>query len=93
MQWLIRRYDYFWPTILRDCITYFKGCQQCQKYRSIKRIPVVELNSIIKSWLFRGWAMDLITKIHPTSLKGHNIILVSIDYFTKWVEAIPLKKA
>ena len=25
--WLIRRHDYFWPTILSDCINYSKGCQ------------------------------------------------------------------
>ena len=36
--------------------------------------------------------MDLIGKIYPDSLKGHNFILVAIDYFTKWVEAVPLKK-
>ena len=37
--------------------------------------------------------MDLIGKIYPTSLKGHNFILVVTDYFTKWVEVVPLKKA
>ena len=67
MCWLIRRLDYFWPTILKDCITYSKGCQQCKKYGSIQRIPAVELHSILKPWSFRGWAMDLIGKIHPTS--------------------------
>ena len=36
--------------------------------------------------------MDLIGKIHPTSLKGHSFILLATNYFTKWVEAIPLKK-
>ena len=37
--------------------------------------------------------MDLIGKIYLASSKGHNFILGPIDYFTKWVEAVPLKKA
>ena len=37
--------------------------------------------------------MDLIEKICSTSSKGDNFILVATDYFTKWGEAIPLKKA
>ena len=36
--------------------------------------------------------MDIIGKIYPTSSKGHNFILVATDNFTKWVEAVPLKK-
>ena len=36
--------------------------------------------------------MDLIRNINPTSSKGHIFILVALDYFTKWVEAIPLNK-
>ena len=53
IQWLIRRYGYFWPTIPRDCINYSKGCQQCKKYGSIQRIPAMELHSIVKPWPFR----------------------------------------
>ena len=52
----------------------------------------MELHSIVKPWPFKGWAINLIGKICPASSKGHNFILVSIDYFTKWVEAVPLKK-
>lgn len=29
-------------------------------------------------------------EIHPTSLKQQRYILVGIDYFTKWIEVIPL---
>jgi transposase InsO family protein len=49
------------------------------------------MNLIIKPWLFRGWGIDLIGQFFPPSSKGHKCILVAIDYFTKWVEAIPLR--
>ncbi|CAL2229163.1 unnamed protein product [Prunus armeniaca] len=39
-----------------------------------------------------GWAMDVIGQIHPESSKGHKYILMATDFFTKWVEAVPLKK-
>ncbi|KAK1652018.1 hypothetical protein QYE76_069823 [Lolium multiflorum] len=50
------------------------------------------MNPIIKPWPFRGWGMDMIGKIHPASSKGHEWILAITDYFTKWVEAVPMKK-
>jgi hypothetical protein len=49
------------------------------------------MNPILKPWPFRGWGMDMIGKIKPLSNKGHQYILVITDYFTKWVEAIPMK--
>jgi transposase InsO family protein len=35
--------------------------------------------------------MEMIGKINPPSSKGHQYILAIMDYFTKWVEAIPMK--
>jgi hypothetical protein len=35
--------------------------------------------------------MDIIDKINPPSSKGHQYILAIMDYFTKWVEVIPMK--
>ena len=52
----------------------------------------MELHSIVKPWSFRGWAIDLIGKIYPASSKGHNFFLVATNYFTKWVEVVPMKK-
>jgi hypothetical protein len=34
----------------------------------------------------------LIGQINPPSRKGHKFVLLATNYFTKWVEAIPLKK-
>jgi transposase InsO family protein len=49
------------------------------------------MNPIIKPWPFRGWGMDMISKINPPSSMGHQYILAITDYLTKWVEAIPMK--
>jgi hypothetical protein len=49
------------------------------------------MNSIVKSWPFRGWGLDFIGEIHPGSSKGDRLILVATDYFTKWIEAVPLR--
>jgi transposase InsO family protein len=48
------------------------------------------MNPIIKPWPFRGWGMNKISKINRPSSKGHQYILAIMDYFTKWVEAIPM---
>nr|ABA94546.1 retrotransposon protein, putative, unclassified [Oryza sativa Japonica Group] len=92
MKWLLRRTGYFWLTMLEDCFRYYKGCQDCQKFGAIQRAPASAMNPIIKPWPFRGWGIDMIGMINPPSSKGHKYILVATDYFTKWVEAIPLKK-
>jgi hypothetical protein len=49
------------------------------------------MNPIIKPWPLKGWGMDMIGKINLPSSKDHQYILAITDYFTKWVEAIPMK--
>jgi ribonuclease HI len=92
MKWVIRHTRCYWPTMLEDWFEYYKGCQDCQKFGNIQRVPASALNPIIKPWPFRGWGIDLIGQINPPSSKGHKFVLLATDYFTKWVEAIPLKK-
>ena len=60
MKWVIKRNGYFWPTILEDCFTYYRGCQECQKFGSVQRAPASAMNLIIKPWPFRGWGINLI---------------------------------
>ena len=35
--------------------------------------------------------MDAIGEIHPKSTKGCSYILVAMDYFTRWIKAIPMR--
>ncbi|CAL9025673.1 unnamed protein product [Prunus brigantina] len=36
MRWLVPRHGYYWPTILKNCIEYARGCIKCQIYGPIK---------------------------------------------------------
>ena len=83
--------DIFLPTMLEDCFTYYKLCQECQKFGNVQRALASTMNPIIKPWPFSGWGIDLIGQIYPPSSKNHKFILVATYYFTKWVEAICLK--
>ena len=46
-----------------------------------------ELYSMTAPRPFSVWGIDVIGRIAPKALIGHEYILVTIDYFTKWVEA------
>ncbi|XP_070017817.1 uncharacterized protein [Nicotiana sylvestris] len=51
------------------------------------RVPPNELNATSAHWPFSTWGMDGIGLIEPAASNGHRLILVAIDYFTKWEEA------
>ena len=52
MKWIIRRTEYFWPTILEDYFEYYKGCQDCQRFGNVQKSPASTMNPIIKPWPF-----------------------------------------
>jgi hypothetical protein len=91
MKWLLRRACFYWPTMIANCFIHYKGCEECQKHGDIQLVPAALMHPIIKPWPFRGWGLDVIGKIHPSSSQGHCFVIVATDYFTKWAEAIPLK--
>jgi hypothetical protein len=74
-----------------DRFRYYKGCEDCQKHEDDQLVPATLMHPIIKPWPFRGWGLDFIGKIHPSSSKGHCFVIVATDYFTKCTGAIPLK--
>src|SRR6185312_13212161 len=65
--------------------------QACQKFGKIQMVPASVMNPIIKLWPFMGWPMDMIGQINPPSSKGHQWVLAVTDYFTKCVEAVPMR--
>ena len=61
-------------------------------HRDLIHIPPSELHALTSSWPFSIWGIDIIGNISPKSSNGHRYILVSIDYFTKWVEVASYAK-
>ncbi|XP_070013762.1 uncharacterized protein [Nicotiana sylvestris] len=53
--------------------------------------PPLELHPMLAPWPFVAWGMDVIGPIEPKASNWHRFILVAIDYFTKWAEAVTFK--
>eukprot|EP00253_Pinus_taeda_P004159 PITA_04159 len=74
-----------------DTHEYVRKCRSCQISSGRQRKPAFPLQPVNIEQPFEQWGLDIIGEITPQSSKKHKYILTSNDYFTKWVEAIPLK--
>ena len=83
----IMRTGYFWLTMETDCYQFIQRCLECQIHGDLIHVPPSELHALTSPWPFSIWGIDIIGKILSKSSSGHEFILVTIDYFTKWVEA------
>eukprot|EP00253_Pinus_taeda_P025768 PITA_25768 len=81
---------YYWPTLFRDTHEYVRKCRSCQISSGRQRKPAFPLQPVNIDQPFKQWGLDIIGEITPQSSKQHKYILTATDYFTKWVEAIPL---
>eukprot|EP00253_Pinus_taeda_P011583 PITA_11583 len=64
----------------------------CQIFDRKMRAPPVPLHRIITVGPFAKWGIDFIT-CNPHSAGGHAYIILAVDYFTKWAEAMPTFEA
>ncbi|XP_072074644.1 uncharacterized protein [Arachis hypogaea] len=80
---------YYWLTMKRDCIAKVKKCDNCQKHAMISTTPAEKLHTLEVSWPFDRWGLDILGPF-PKAPGQVKFLLVSIDYFSKWIEAQPL---
>jgi hypothetical protein len=52
MNWLLRRAEFYWLTMMGDSIKYQKGCEACQRIKNIQLASASVMNSTVKSWPF-----------------------------------------
>ena len=83
---------YYWTTMKKDSEELAKTCHACQVLGDAIHTHPNVLQDMTTPWSFHTWGLDLIGPINPPS-NGYIWILATTKYFTKWVEAIPLKKS
>ena len=88
----ILRAGYFWPTIFKDCVEAMKRCHPCHLYTRKMQPHTTPLFPVIAVGLFTKWGVDYVT-YNLVLVGGHKYIIVIVDYFTKWAEAIPTFRA
>jgi hypothetical protein len=82
---------YYWPTLFRDAHSYVRACEACQRFEGKQKLLALPLDPVIVEAPFQQWGLDFIGQFSQSSSVGHTWILVATDYFTQWVEAVPLK--
>ena len=77
---------YYWPTMKADAADYVKKCDPFQQMSSILKSPTQDLISISSPWPFAQWGIDIVGPF-PTAPAQKKLLLVAMDYFSKWIEA------
>ena len=77
---------YYWLIMKSDAADYVKKCDPCQRMSPILRSPVQDLLSISRPWPFAQWGIDIVGPL-PTAPAQKKLLLVTTDYFSKWIEA------
>ncbi|XP_021971564.1 uncharacterized protein LOC110866727 [Helianthus annuus] len=87
----IHNAGYYWPGMHKDAVVELRKCRSCQKFAPQTLRPKNNLIPVTAAWPFQKWAVDIVGPFPPAPRKL-KYLTVTIDYFTKWVEAKPLAK-
>ncbi|XP_073119533.1 uncharacterized protein [Henckelia pumila] len=82
---------YFWPTILKGVIALVTSCDSCQRHSRLQHQPAALMKGIVATCPFDQWGMDIVGPF-PQAPAQKKLLLVAIDYFSKWVEAEALAR-
>ena len=85
------RAGYYWPTLRADTHDFTRRCRRCLELVDVPCTPPDNLHNLSSPWPFAMQGMDILGPLEkaPGAIK---YLLFSIDYFTKWIEARPLRE-
>ena len=77
---------YYLLTIKTNVADYVRKCDPFQRMSPVLKSPVQDLVSISSPWPFTQWGIDIVGPF-PITPAQKTLLLVSTDYFSKWIEA------
>nr|GEY01326.1 reverse transcriptase domain-containing protein [Tanacetum cinerariifolium] len=80
------RLGYYCPTMHKDARDMIRQCNDCQIHRPVARHPQQPLTPITAPWPFYKWGIDIAGPF-PEGPGKVKFLIVSMDYFTKWIKA------
>nr|GEY67368.1 reverse transcriptase domain-containing protein [Tanacetum cinerariifolium] len=83
------RTGYYWPTMHKDARKVIRECQDCQVHHPVPRNPQRKLTPITSPCTFYKWGVD-IARPFPEGPGKVKLLIVAMDYFTKYIEAKPV---
>jgi hypothetical protein len=88
----VLRDGYYWSTLFKDAHAYSRSCEACPKAAGREHKGFIPLQPVVIEEPFEQWGMDIIGEIKPHSCKQHRYIIIVTNYFTRWIEVVPLVK-
>ena len=83
---------YYWPSQLRDVVTFVNHCDTCQRCKVKQRPPAGFMGRRVIEEPWITVAADIMGPL-TKSRSGFAYILVIQDLFSKWIEVVPLRRA
>jgi transposase InsO family protein len=83
------RQGFYWPTAVADTNEVVCTCKGCQFYARKTNLPAHSLQTIPVTWSFPVWGLDIVWPLRK-ALGGYTHLLVTVDKFSKWIEARPI---
>ncbi|KAA3674184.1 uncharacterized protein DEA37_0001986 [Paragonimus westermani] len=85
------RQRYWWPGIHADVVTQCSSCETCSAIKNHTPGPRAPLEPVVTEHPGQRVGVDIMGPL-PVTRRGNRYILVLVDYFTKWSEAVPIER-
>jgi hypothetical protein len=80
------RYVFYWPSAVADTHDIVRHCPECQCHAPHNKFASNEIQLIPPVLPFAQWKIDIIGPL-PTAARNYTHAVVTVENFSKWVEA------